>query len=141
MRDCNRKAAGQPARLCYLGNLLIENRNNLVVDTETTRATGWAERAAAEAMIEHTAPKGRGTLGADKAHDAAAMDVGDVLLERAPADVAKASSEWNTPGQRPRLRRWLQPRSSVRGRVRPVATARACWPRPVRFGDRIGGQP
>jgi hypothetical protein len=92
MRGCNHKAAGQPARLCYLGHLLIENRNNPVVDTETTRATGRAERAAAEAMIEHIAPNGRVTLGADNTYDAAAMDVGDVLLERASADVAKASS-------------------------------------------------
>ena len=66
-----RKSAGQPARLCYLGHLLTENRHGLVVDTETTRATGWAERAAAEAMIETTAPAGGVTLGADKAYDTA----------------------------------------------------------------------
>jgi len=66
-----RKSSGQPARLCYLGHLLIENRNCLIVDAETTRATGWAERAAAEAMIEDVAPAGRVTLGADKAYDAA----------------------------------------------------------------------
>src|SRR5277367_6353470 len=66
-----RKSSGQPTRLCYLGHLLIENRNCLIVDAETTRATGWAERAAAEAMIEDVAPAGRVTLGADKAYDAA----------------------------------------------------------------------
>ena len=66
-----RKAAGQPAKLCYLGHLLMENRNGLIVDAELTQATGWAERAAAEAMIEAVAPAGRVTLGADKAYDAA----------------------------------------------------------------------
>jgi len=66
-----RKAAGQPAKLCYLGHLLMENRNGLIVDAELTPATGWAERAAAEAMIEAVAPAGRVTLGADKAYDAA----------------------------------------------------------------------
>ena len=71
-----RKADGQPARLCYLGHLLMENRHGLIVDTETTRATGWAERAAAEAMIETAinagAPAGQITLGADKGYDTAA---------------------------------------------------------------------
>ena len=66
-----RKAAGQPAKLCYAGHLLMENRHGLIVDSETTRATGWAERAAAEAMIETTAPAGGVTLGADKAYDTA----------------------------------------------------------------------
>jgi transposase len=67
-----RKGDGQPAKLCYLGHVLMENRNGLIVDAELTQATGWAERAAAEAMIETTAPAGRVTLGADKAYDAAA---------------------------------------------------------------------
>jgi transposase len=66
-----RKGDGQPAKLCYLGHVLMENRNGLIVDAELTQATGWAERAAAEAMIETTAPMGRVTLGADKAYDAA----------------------------------------------------------------------
>jgi transposase len=72
-----RKADGQPARLAYLGHVLMENRNGLIpafarTDAELTPATGWAERAAAEAMIETTAPSGRVTLGADKAYDVAA---------------------------------------------------------------------
>lgn len=67
-----RKADGQPAQLAYLGHVLMENRNGLIVDAELTQATGWAERAAAEAMIEATARPGRVTLGADKAYDTAA---------------------------------------------------------------------
>jgi transposase len=67
-----RKGDGQPAKLCYLGHVLMENRNGLIVDAELTQATGWAERAAAEAMIETVAPSGGVTLGADKAYDAAA---------------------------------------------------------------------
>ena len=66
-----RKGDGQPAKLCYLGHVLMENRSGLIVDAELTQATGWAERAAAEAMIETTAPSGGVTLGADKAYDAA----------------------------------------------------------------------
>lgn len=64
-----RKSDGQPARLCYLGHVLMENRNGLIVDAELTLATGWAERAAAEAMIETLAQSGRVTLGADKGYD------------------------------------------------------------------------
>ena len=47
----------------------MENRHGLIVDAELTLATGWAERAAAEAMIETAAPSRRVTLGADKAYD------------------------------------------------------------------------
>jgi len=66
-----RKAPGQAARLCYMGHLLMENRNGLVVDTETTHATGTAEREAAEAMVGDVAGTGRITLGSDEAFDVA----------------------------------------------------------------------
>jgi transposase len=66
-----RKSPGQGARLCFVGHLLMENRHGLVVDTELTRATGWAERAAAAAMAEDIARAGRVTLAADKAYDTA----------------------------------------------------------------------
>jgi transposase len=67
----DRKARGQASKLCYMGHLLMENRNGLVVDTETTHATGTAEREAAEAMIGDVAGTGRITLGSDKAFDVA----------------------------------------------------------------------
>src|ERR671929_932625 len=66
-----RKARGQAAKLCYMGHLLMENRNGLIIDAETTHATGTAEREAAEAMIGRVAGHNRITLGADKAFDAA----------------------------------------------------------------------
>lgn len=66
-----RKADGQPSRLCFMGHLLIENRNGLIVDVRTTHATGRAEREAAEAMIATATRKSRATLGSDKAYDAA----------------------------------------------------------------------
>jgi transposase len=65
-----RKSKGQPARLCYMGHLLIENRHGLIVDTRTTHATGRAEREAAEDMIT-AKPRRRRSLGADKAYDTA----------------------------------------------------------------------
>jgi transposase len=66
-----RKARGQASKLCYMGHLLMENRNGLIVDTETTHATGTAEREAAEAMVGDVPGCGRITLGADKAFDVA----------------------------------------------------------------------
>ncbi len=63
-----RKGPQQEARLCYLGHLLTEDRNGLVVDVESTQADGYAEREAALAMFERSV-HGRATLGADRAYD------------------------------------------------------------------------
>ncbi|MBA3527078.1 MAG: IS5 family transposase [Sphingomonas sp.] len=66
-----RKSKGQPSRLCFMGHLLIENRNGLIIDVRTSHATGRAEREIAEAMIAARAHGRRVTLGSDKAYDAA----------------------------------------------------------------------
>jgi transposase len=64
-----RKGAGQEAKLCYLGHVLMENRNGLVVDTRLTLATGTAERGAALAMIGARGGCPRITLAGDKNYD------------------------------------------------------------------------
>ena len=64
-----KKAAGQAAKLCHMGHVLMENRNGLVVDTSLTKATGTAEREAAIAMVEDLPDDGRITLGSDKGYD------------------------------------------------------------------------
>ena len=63
-----RKGDGQPARLVYMGHVLMENRSGLVVDTEVTPADGYGERHAALTMVE-AFPGDRVTLGGDKAYD------------------------------------------------------------------------
>jgi IS5 family transposase len=63
-----RKSDGERARLCYMGHALMENRNGLVVDVETTQASGTAEREAASRMVGRTVSPGS-TLGADKSYD------------------------------------------------------------------------
>jgi len=68
-----RKADGQPSRLAYMGHVLMENRNGLVVGAMVTQATGTAEREAALGMIEALKPRGSITLGADKAYDVQAF--------------------------------------------------------------------
>lgn len=65
-----KKAKGDKARLCYIGHALMENRNGLAVDVETTLATGKAEREAAVVMVKRTLKRGA-TLGADKNYDTA----------------------------------------------------------------------
>ena len=47
-----RKSDGHPARLVYMGHVLMENRSGLVVDTEVTPADGYGERHAALTMLE-----------------------------------------------------------------------------------------
>jgi len=64
-----KKAAGQAAKLCHMGHVLMENRNALVVDTSLTKATGTAEREAAVSMVEDLPDDGRITLGTDKSYD------------------------------------------------------------------------
>ena len=66
-----RKGQGKEAKLCFMGHVLIENRNGLVVDACLTQADGHAERIAALHMIEPRADRPPAiTLGADKAYDA-----------------------------------------------------------------------
>jgi transposase len=63
------KKGGQPAKLCYLGHALMENRHGLAVDGLVTQATGTAEREATLAMLDRRPRRRRITLGADKAYD------------------------------------------------------------------------
>jgi len=52
-------------KLSYNGNLLIENRNGLIVTSELFQANGTAERDAALVVLEQLSG-GRVTVGADK---------------------------------------------------------------------------
>ena len=59
----------QSSKLAYMGHLLTENRNGLIVSALVTEADGNAERLAALEMVEEVAGKRRITLGADKGFD------------------------------------------------------------------------
>src|SRR5580704_12357998 len=61
-----RKSGGHESKLAYCGNVLIENRNGLVVDTELLVCSGTAERDAARMMIGSLAGTERITIAADK---------------------------------------------------------------------------
>jgi len=64
-----RKGYGQEAKLCYQGHVLMDNHHGLAVAGCVTRATGRGERAAALELVGALEPRGRVTLGADKAYD------------------------------------------------------------------------
>jgi transposase len=64
-----RKSGGHEAKLAYCGNVLIENRNGLVVDAELLQANGTAERDAALLMAERIEGSKRVTVAADKGYD------------------------------------------------------------------------
>jgi transposase len=64
-----RKSGGHESKLAYCGNVLMENRNGLVVDTELLQCNGTAERDAAMLMAERVDGDRRVTLGADKGYD------------------------------------------------------------------------
>jgi len=71
-----RKGHGQEARLGYLGHVLMENRQGMIVDAMLTQADGTAERDAALLMLygQWRKRRSRGrigslSVGADKAYD------------------------------------------------------------------------
>jgi transposase len=66
-----RKGPGKEAKLSYSGNLLVENRNGLIVDSRVWEATGTAERHAALEMLQEIPGSGRVTVGGDKGFDTA----------------------------------------------------------------------
>ena len=64
-----KKTRGAEARLGYLGHVLTENRNGLVVDVRLTQASGTAERDAALEMLSQKPRLRRITLGGDRGYD------------------------------------------------------------------------
>ena len=66
-----RKGEGKEAKLSYSGNLLVENRNGLIVNAMAWEANGTAERDTALLMLEQIAGRQRVTVGGDKGFDTA----------------------------------------------------------------------
>lgn len=65
-----RKSAGDGAQLCYMGHVLMENRNGLVTDCAITHAGTKQERDAALLMLDRrTHANRRITVGEDKGYD------------------------------------------------------------------------
>ena len=61
-----RKSRGSEAKLSYMGHVMMENRNGLLLQTFLSEANGRAERDAALLMTEAIPSGKRVTLGGDK---------------------------------------------------------------------------
>jgi transposase len=88
-----RKGAGKEAKLSYSGNLLVENRNGLIVNAELLEANGRAERDAALLMLERLPGDQRLTVGGDKGFDQRVRRRVPTL-ERYPARGAEREATW-----------------------------------------------
>ena len=84
----SKKSAGGQARLSYMGHVLMENRNGLVVDHCLSISTGTAEPEAAVEMVSAIPGSHRITVGMDKGYDRAAC-VKDLRELRATPHVAQ----------------------------------------------------
>ena len=90
-----RKGRGREAKLCFMGHVLMENRNGLIVGALATRASGHAERLAALHLMEPHADRPQQiTLGGDKG-----FDTGDFVAELREINVTPHVAQ-NTSGRR-----------------------------------------
>jgi transposase len=139
-----RKSNAAPAKLCYLGHVLMENRHGLLVDSELTQAGGYAERQAAVTMLRRQGRKRRRTLGADKGYDSADF----VLALRALRTTPHVAQ--NTRGRRSASdgRTSAQPGYAISQRIRKRIEESFGWMKQVggmrktrhRGKDRVGWQ-
>ncbi|GBQ40482.1 transposase [Acidocella aminolytica 101 = DSM 11237] len=112
-----RKSQGQPAGLCYMGHVLMENRNDLVLDSTLpdacfpaiyriagtlagfAHATGTAERDATLTMLDRRTSRQRITLGADKAYDVADF-MGELSTRKVTPHIAINGTVYKTGTRR-----------------------------------------
>ncbi len=69
-----RKGKGKEAKLVFMAHALMENRNGMLVDFQTTQATGTAERDTVPVLVDQAKERGfhPKTLGGDKGYDTGA---------------------------------------------------------------------
>jgi transposase len=63
------KGRGQTAKLSYMGHVLMDHREGLIVDVEVTEAAAYAERETALRLLDRHSSRERRTVAADKAYD------------------------------------------------------------------------
>lgn len=64
-----RKGKGKEAKLCYMGHIVTENRNGLIVDATVSEAGTRQEWARGLEMLSRQAVRPGQTVGADKGYD------------------------------------------------------------------------
>ena len=85
-----RKGKGKEARLAFMAHALMETRNGMLVDFQTTQATGTAERDIVPEMLDQARERGfhPRTLGGDKGYDTRGF-VADLRQRRVTPHVAQ----------------------------------------------------
>ena len=86
-----RKGTGKEAKLCYMGHVLMENRNGLAVDSRISLAEGTAERTVAVKMVQDIKGLHRITVGGDKGYDTSQFIENLRLLTATPHVAQKVS--------------------------------------------------
>lgn len=86
-----KKGPGGEARLTYMGHVLMENRNGLVVENLLTITGGRAEQEAAVNLVGRLRHTKRITVGMDKAYDVASCVAGIRNLNATPHVAQKKS--------------------------------------------------
>jgi transposase len=64
-----RKGKSHPAKLYYMGHVLMEHRSGLPVDVQISEASGTAEREAAITMLKRQGRRSGRTVAGDKGYD------------------------------------------------------------------------
>ena len=92
-----RKGKGKEAKLVFMAHALMENRHGMLVDFQTTQATGTAERDTVPVLVDQAKERGfhPKTLGGDKGYD-----TGDRGGSAAVRGDASRSTEHQWPVQR-----------------------------------------
>lgn len=136
-----RKGQGQSSRLCFMGHLLMENGNALIVDAALTEDSGIAEREAALAMVERRRKGRRTMLDGDKAYDLS--DFVDALRSIASTPHITVDGHVTKTGKRRKTRidrrttipakEAMMRAASIEQRpvnvsTRGIAPSHACWP-------------
>jgi len=116
-----RKGNGQPALLYHMGHAVTENRNGLIMAVAVTEASGTAEPAAAEALVDELRDRFGiqvKTLGADKNYDS-----GPHLLELEHRGVTPHVAMRSGPigGEKQTTLRWRKNRAGIAARRRMAA--------------------
>ena len=96
-----RKGKGKEAKLVFMGQVMMENRNGLAIDFEVTEATGTAERETAVEQLDEAKQRGfhPKTLGGDKNYDTQTF-----VAELRERDVTPHVAQ-NTSGRRSAINR------------------------------------
>src|SRR5438128_9631547 len=93
-----RKGKGKEAKLVFMGQVMMENRNGLAIDFELTEATGTAERETALDQVDEAKQRvfRPQTLGGDKDYDTKKF-VADMSERDVPPHVAQNTSRRRRP--------------------------------------------